>query len=153
MVGLAALLPARGIGAVGFGYATDIAIGLLFFLYGARLSPQTALAGARHWRLHLVVFCATYVVFPLLGIAARLLVPTVLSPDLYVGVLFLCCLPSTVQSSIAFTSIARGNVAAAICSASFSNLVGIVLTPILVAVLLSGHGTGLSLHSIGSIVL
>ncbi|BCJ30363.1 bile acid:sodium symporter family protein [Actinocatenispora sera] len=153
MVGLAALLPARGVGATGFGYATDIAIGLLFFLYGARLSPQTALAGAKHWRLHLVVFCATYVMFPLLGIAARLLVPTILSPDLYVGVLFLCCLPSTVQSSIAFTSIARGNVAAAICSASFSNLVGIVITPLLVAVLLSGHGTGLSLHSISEIVL
>ena len=152
-VGLAALLPARGVGATGFGYATDLAIGLLFFLYGARLSPQTALAGARHWRLHLVVFCATYVLFPLLGIAARLLVPTVLSPELYVGVLFLCCLPSTVQSSIAFTSIAKGNVAAAICSASFSNLVGIVITPLLVAVLLSGHGTGLSLHSISEIVL
>lgn len=153
MVGLAALLPARGEGATIAGYATDVAIGLLFFLYGVRLSPQTALAGARHWRLHLVVFLATYGLFPVLGLASRLLVPSVLSPQLYVGVMFLCTLPSTVQSSIAFTSIARGNVAAAICAASFSNLVGIVLTPVLVAVLLSGNGGGFSIDSVEQIVV
>jgi solute carrier family 10 (sodium/bile acid cotransporter), member 7 len=154
MVGLAALLPARGAGATAAGYATDVAIGLLFFLYGARLSPQTALAGARHWRLHLVVFLATFALFPALGLATRLLVPALLSPQLYVGVMFLCTLPSTVQSSIAFTAIARGNVAAAICAASFSNLVGIVLTPVLVAVLLAGHGAaGFSVGSMEQIVV
>ena len=52
--------------------------------------------------------------------------------------LFLTLLPSTVQSSIAFTSIARGNVAAAVCAASFSSLVGIVLTPLLAAWLIGG---------------
>ncbi|WP_439333696.1 bile acid:sodium symporter, partial [Streptomyces albidochromogenes] len=45
------------------------------------------------------------------------------------GLQFLCLVPSTVQSSIAFTSIARGNVPAAICAGSFSSLVGIVATP------------------------
>ncbi|GAA4213142.1 bile acid:sodium symporter family protein [Actinocatenispora rupis] len=153
-VALAALLPARGVGAVVVGHVTDLAIALLFFLYGARLSAQTALAGAKHWRLHLVVFASTYVLFPVLGIAARVLVPTVLTPQLYVGVLFLCCLPSTVQSSIAFTAVAKGNVAAAICSASFSNLIGVVITPLLVAALLSGHGaSGFSLGSVEQILL
>jgi sodium/bile acid cotransporter 7 len=152
-VGVASLLPARGMGAVVFGHATTIAVGLLFFLYGARLSPQAALAGVRHWRLHLVVLLSTFALFPVLGLATRLLVPTVLTPALQVGVVFLCVLPSTVQSSIAFTSIARGNVAAAICAASFSNLIGILLTPLLVAVLLSSNGGGFSANSVRDIVL
>ncbi|WP_199730510.1 bile acid:sodium symporter family protein [Amycolatopsis panacis] len=148
-VGIASLLPATGSAATGFGIASKIAVGLLFFLYGARLSGQEALDGLRHWRLHTTVLCATFVLFPLLGLAASLLSPGLLTEPLYTGVLFLCLLPSTVQSSIAFTSIAKGNVAAAICSASLSNLLGIVLTPLLVALLLSADGPGVS----GSAVL
>jgi solute carrier family 10 (sodium/bile acid cotransporter), member 7 len=152
-VALASLLPARGAVATGFGYATTIAIGLLFFLYGARLSTGEAIDGLKHWRLHSVVFAATFVLFPLLGLAASLLVPVILTPQLWAGLMFLCCLPSTVQSSIAFTSIARGNVAAAICSASFSNLIGIVLTPLLVALLVfTNGGNGISLGSVLDIV-
>src|SRR5690349_2154250 len=51
-VGIAALLPARGAVATGVGHATTVAIGLLFFLYGARLSTREAIEGLRHWRLH-----------------------------------------------------------------------------------------------------
>jgi sodium/bile acid cotransporter 7 len=119
-VAVACVLPARGGAATVAGVATTVAVGLLFFLYGVRLSPAEALDGLRHWRLHVTVLVATFVMFPLLGLAARLLVPAVLTPTLYAGVLFLCALPSTVQSSIAFTSIAKGNVAAAICGASLS---------------------------------
>ncbi|AHI00734.1 bile acid:sodium symporter [Kutzneria viridogrisea] len=152
-VGIASLLPARGGWATAFEHLTTIVIALLFFLYGARLSAREALDGLRHWRLHGLVFASTFVLFPLLGLAARLLVPTVLSPQLYLGVLFLCCLPSTVQSSIAFTSIARGNVPAAICAASFSNLAGIVLTPLLVGLLITTRGGGFSAQSFLDIVL
>ena len=136
MVGLASLEPARGVGAVGAGYATDAAIALLFFLHGARLQPQAALAGARHWRLHVVVFLSTFGLFPALGLAARAVAPGLLTGPLWTGVLLLCVLPSTVQSSIAFTSIARGNVPAALCAATASNLLGILLTPLLAGLLL-----------------
>jgi sodium/bile acid cotransporter 7 len=140
VVALAALFPASGtIGDV-LSVATKVAIALLFFLYGARLSPTDALHGLRHWRLHMLVLAATFVAFPLLGLAARGVVPSVLTPDLYPGVLFLCLVPSTVQSSIAFTSIAHGNVPAAIVSASLSNILGVVLTPLLVVLLM--HTTG-----------
>jgi len=152
-VALASLLPARGLWVPVFGNATTVAIGLLFFLYGIRLSPREALAGIKHWRLHGIVFASTFVLFPLLGLGLRVLVPGVISPDLYIGLLYVCCLPSTVQSSIAFTSIARGNVSAAICSASFSNLVGIVLTPLLVGALLTTNGGGFSAGSVGDIML
>jgi solute carrier family 10 (sodium/bile acid cotransporter), member 7 len=152
-VGIASLLPASGGTATGFGIASNIAVGLLFFLYGARLSGQEALDGIRHWRLHVTVLAATFVLFPLLGLATSVLSPGLLTSPLYTGVLFLCLLPSTVQSSIAFTSIAKGNVAAAICSASVSNLLGIVVTPLLVAVLLSSDGPGVSGSAVLNIVL
>ncbi len=149
---LASLLPARGSFAVWAGYAADAGIVLLFFLHGAKLSREAIWAGARNWRLHLAVFAVTFMLFPLLGLgfAALPFVPEVLAA----GLLFLTLLPSTVQSSIAFTAIARGNVAAAVCSASFSNLIGILVTPALVALLMRvGGGGGVSLASVEAILL
>lgn len=152
-VGLAALLPARGPAATAADLASTGAVALLFFLYGARLSTREALDGLRHWRLHLTVLACTFVFFPLLGLAARVLVPGLLTAPLYDGLLFLCLVPSTVQSSIAFTSIARGNVPAAICAGSFSSLAGIVLTPLLAAALLGGGAGGFSPDSLLKITL
>ena len=152
-VGIATLLPAEGSAAPVFGDASVLAVGLLFFLYGARLSAEAMLSAARHWRLHVVVLASTFVLFPVLGLCTAVLMPTVLTPPLYVGVLFLCTLPSTVQSSIAFTSIAGGNVPAAICSASLSNLLGTLLTPALVGLLLTTHGSGFSGQSLRDIAL
>ncbi|MFE7947771.1 bile acid:sodium symporter family protein [Streptomyces sp. NPDC057426] len=152
-VGIAALLPASGAAATIADGASTAAIALLFFLYGARLSTREALDGLKHWRLHLTVLAATFAVFPLLGLAAKGLVPAVLTPSLHSGLLFLCLVPSTVQSSIAFTSMARGNVPAAICAGSFSSLAGIVLTPLLAAVLLGGGAGGFPADSLLRIVL
>ncbi|MEU2116206.1 bile acid:sodium symporter family protein [Streptomyces sp. NPDC016459] len=152
-VALAALLPASGTAADAVEGASTGAVALLFFLYGARLSTREALDGLRHWRLHLTVLGSTFLLFPLLGLAARGLVPTVLTPQLYSGLLFLCLVPSTIQSSIAFTSIARGNVPAAICAGSFSSLAGIVLTPLLAALLLGDSAGGLSADGLLRIVL
>ncbi|MCJ0873104.1 bile acid:sodium symporter family protein [Streptomyces sp. AP-93] len=152
-VGLAALLPARGAAASVAEAASTAAVALLFFLYGARLSTREALDGMRHWRLHLTVLASTFLLFPLLGLAAHALVPTVLTPPLYSGLLFLCLVPSTIQSSIAFTSIARGNVPAAICAGSFSSLIGIFLTPLLAAGLLGNSAGGFSPDSLLKIVL
>lgn len=129
---LASIFPATGTAEEVLGWVTRIAIGLLFLLYGARLSPQQAWEGVKHWRLHSVVLAATYLVFPLIGLSLSFLAPEVLTDELYTGILFLCLVPSTVQSSIAFTSIARGNVAGAVVSASFSNIVGVLVTPLLV---------------------
>jgi solute carrier family 10 (sodium/bile acid cotransporter), member 7 len=139
-VALAALLPARGAAADVMSVAAKAVIALLFFLYGARLSPQQAWQGVQRWQLHLLVLAATFVVFPVLGLAARGLVPWLMNLDLYNGLLFLCLVPSTVQSSIAFTSIARGNVSAALVSASLSNIVGVALTPLLVVLLMDTTG-------------
>ena len=152
-VAIAAIIPARGVGADAMGYVTYLAVALLFFLYGARLSPQAIVAGVMHWRLQGLVFLATFALFPILGLIIVGLCRPWLAPDLALGLMFVAVLPSTVQSSIAFTSIARGNVPAALCSASISNLAGIVVTPLLVALLLTSHGGGFSLSALKDISL
>ncbi|MGD9483203.1 bile acid:sodium symporter family protein [Streptomyces sp. TRM70308] len=139
-VALAALLPATGGAADAVRTASSVGVGLLFFLYGARLSTREAVDGLRHWRLHLTVLLCTFAVFPLLGLAAGALVPHVLTEELWHGLLFLCVVPSTVQSAIAFTSLARGNVPAAICAGTYSSLLGMVLTPLLAAALIGTAG-------------
>jgi sodium/bile acid cotransporter 7 len=139
-VGLATLLPCRGEAALWLDRVTDAAIMLLFFLHGAKLPREAILRGVAHWRLHAAVFASTFVLFPLLGWLLGPLARALLTPELALGMLFVCTLPSTVQSSIAFTSIAGGNVPAAVVSASLSSLLGIVLTPALVEGLLATHG-------------
>lgn len=141
-VGLATVLPCRGRVAEAFEVVTHGAIALLFFLHGAKLSRRAALGGVSHWRLQLVVLLSTFVLFPILGLALRPLYAPLLGEDLTLGVLLLCTLPSTVQSSIAFTAIARGNVSAAVFAASASSLLGIFFTPALVGLLLGAEGRG-----------
>ncbi|MGG7519771.1 bile acid:sodium symporter family protein [Allorhizobium undicola] len=154
-VALASVLPITGEAADIFGIATRIAIAALFFLHGARLSRQVIVAGLLHWRLHLAILSTTFVIFPLLGLLLGLAIHDLLPPPLYLGILYICVLPSTVQSSIAFTSMAGGNVAAAICAASASNIFGMFLTPILCGLLLStsGHDGTVSLDAIWQICL
>ena len=152
MVGLASVLPVQGHAAVVAGVITKGAIALLFFLHGARLAPKAALAGARHWQLHTVVLLSTFVLFPALGLGLRAALPNLLTPALWTGVILLCVLPSTVQSSIAFTSIARGNVPAALCAATASNLLGMGLTPLLAGLLLGTQG-GFNAHGVWDIVM
>lgn len=151
-VGLATVLPVQGQIAQGVHYLAEAAIALLFFLHGARLPREEVVAGMAHWRLHLLIFSLTFVAFPLIGWAVVATLPhSLLPPALAIGVQFLCLLPSTVQSSIAFTSMARGNVAAAVCSSTLSNISGILMTPLLVALFLKVQGTALSLDTLQTI--
>jgi sodium/bile acid cotransporter 7 len=152
---LASVFPCRGNAAMIVNASTNVAVGLLFFLHGAKLSREAVLAGATNWRLHTLVLASTFVLFPLLGLAFKPLLSLLITPDLYAGVLFLCTLPSTVQSSIAFTSIAKGNVPAAVCAASASSLIGIFLTPALVSLVVTHPGAAARSpwHTVGNIVM
>jgi sodium/bile acid cotransporter 7 len=138
---LGSLLPATGTAFDVVRWASTIGIGLLFFLYGARLSTAETVRNLRHWRLQLSILSVTFVVFPLMGLATRLLPDSWLAPQLAAGLLLLTLVPSTVQGCVVYTRIARGNVAAAVVSASTSNLLGVLLTPLLVALLLGGEAS------------
>ncbi|HWU03596.1 MAG TPA: bile acid:sodium symporter family protein [Novosphingobium sp.] len=152
-VALAAVLPARGVATVWVDHGVTGAVGLLFLLYGARLQPSAIWAGIAHWRLQALIFASTFILFPLIGIVVVRALGQALPRDVLAGLMFLCLLPSTVQSSVAFTGIARGNVPAALCSASLSNLLGVVITPLLVAQLLPAASGGFSLKALEDIAM
>lgn len=152
-VALSAVFPARGQWVGVTDTAVYVAVATLFLLYGARLAPSAMWAGLSHWRLQLAIVASTFVLFPLLGLGMNAVAANWLPRDILFGMLFLCLLPSTVQSSIAFTSIARGNVPAALCAASLSNMLGVVVTPMLVALLLPAAGAGISVKALENIAL
>lgn len=151
-VALASIFPARGVGAEAVDMASTITIALLFFLHGLRLRRESLISAVADWKIHLLILALTFVMFPLLGLGMRAALGPLLPAPLWMGLLFLTVLPSTVQSSIAFTSIARGNVAVALCAAAFSNLVGVIVTPLLAGLVL-GAQAGISLAQIGRIAV
>jgi solute carrier family 10 (sodium/bile acid cotransporter), member 7 len=153
VVAVSTVIPCDGAGARVFGALAKIAIALLFFLQGARLSREAIVKGLTHWRIHCVTSSVTFAFFPAIALLLSIALPTLLPRMLWTGVLFACALPSTVQSSIALTSIAEGNVAAAVCSATMSNLFGIVLSPLLFSMMSRLHGGGIDAHGIGQIIL
>ncbi|WP_075181396.1 bile acid:sodium symporter family protein [Pantoea sp. 1.19] len=152
---LASFLPARGAFVPFFDGLTTAAIALLFFMHGAKLSREKIIAGSSHWRLHLWIMFSTFVLFPLLGLALVWWHPVNVGEEIYTGFLYLCILPATVQSAIAFTSMAGGNVAAAVCAASASSLLGVFISPLLVNLVMNVHSDGPSngLEQIGKILL
>jgi len=148
---LASVAPARGEAADIVAIVTNVAIGGLFFLYGARLTTQAIVQGIVHWRLQGLVLISTFVLFPVLGEIVLFVFGRHLNAALGMGLLFVCILPSTVQSSIAFTSIARGNVPAALCCASLSNVLGVVVTPLLTATLMTSGHSVIGFHTLRDI--
>ena len=136
-----------------FEWITNLAIGLLFFMHGAKLSGSAILAGMGHWRLHLLVFSCTFVLFPLLGSALRPLLTPMIGAELY-GHALLMRAAGHGAVGHRLTSLARGNIPAAVCSAAASSLIGIFLTPLLVLLLMGAQGEGGStLDAIGKIVV
>lgn len=141
-LGLGIVVPCSGTGAVFFDWLTNAAIVLLFFLYGVKLSRKSVVEGLLNWRLQSMVFAFTFVFFPVVIPLLRSLLEPMVGGALFMGLVYVACLPSTVQSSIAFTAVAGGNVPAAVCSASVSSLLGVFLTPLLVSLLFTTDGSG-----------
>ena len=150
---LATLLPASGSAAVAVNWLANVTVVLLFFFHGAKLARSAVIAGLTHWRLHLLILACTFVMFPLLGLLLAALFEGTLSPALWTGVLFMAALPSTVQSSIAFVSIAQGNVPAAIAAASASQVAGVVLTPLLVGLMVGAQGGDMASAGIAKVAM
>jgi len=115
-------------------------VALIFFLHGLALSFAALKAGTLRWPLHVVVQTCTFVLFPVLGLLLLALAGRWISPELRLGFLYLCALPSTVSSSVAMTAAARGNVAAAVFNATLSSLLGVFLTPFWMGALMKADG-------------
>ena len=124
-------------------------VSLIFFFYGAKLSPESLISGLTNWRLHLLVQLSTFLFFPLIISVFKLFMPDYFLTLTGIGIYFLAALPSTVSSSVVMIAIARGNIAAGIFNASISSILGIFLTPLLMSGILEKATAGFDIsHTI-----
>jgi solute carrier family 10 (sodium/bile acid cotransporter), member 7 len=151
VIALATLLPARGQGLEIASGVSNAAIFVLFFFHGLRLAHSSVWEGLKHWRLQSAVLLFGFGAIPLFGLSLNALLPSLLQPELWLGLLFLCALPSTVQSAISNSSMAGGNVAASVIAAALSNLSGVILTPLIFAALAQVGGAEANLGAITKI--
>ncbi|AFD05770.1 bile acid:sodium symporter family protein [Solitalea canadensis] len=115
---------------------------LIFFFYGLKLNRAKLKSGLSNWRLHLMVQASTYLIFPIVVFTVYKLFGNQNAHWLWVGVLFLSAIPSTVSSSVVMVSIGGGNIPGAIFNASISSLIGVFLTPFWMEIFFSsGSGT------------
>ncbi|HEY1084460.1 MAG TPA: bile acid:sodium symporter family protein [Prosthecobacter sp.] len=118
-------------------------IALILFFQGLSLALEKIKSGAANWRLHLIIQCFTFLVFPMVGWLMNAAMPLLL-PDqpqaVRDGFLYLCVLPSTISTSVVLTAVAGGNTAGALFNAAFSNILGVVVTPVLVHLMMQQTG-------------
>lgn len=116
-------------------------LSVVFFFYGLKLNLKKLRSQLSNWRMHIIVHLSTFVLFPLLALAIK---PAFSQDDtmLWLGIFYLCALPSTVSSSVVMVSIAGGNIPAAIFNASLSTLAGIFITPLWMLPLLENQPGG-----------
>lgn len=161
-IGLASIAPVDGQAAQLIGTLSFCMIVFMFFAHGLRLSREAVLSAIKNWRLHVMILSITFVLYPILGVGAQALFGGALSPGLSLGIVYLTLVPSTVQSSIAFTAAAKGDVASAVASAAASNSLGVIITPLLASLLLHevgatgagvGSGLGASLYGVIGLIL
>ena len=149
-VGLAWLFPeagARG-GWMQTEITTKFAVAFVFLAQGLTLPAKALRDGASQWKLHMGVQTFCFVGIPLIGILLASLVGAQLPADLRLGFLFLCVLPSTIVMSVALSTVAGGNVAAAIFNAVLSNVLGVLVTPAWVAWLMKTSSESYELSSV-----
>jgi sodium/bile acid cotransporter 7 len=151
-VALAFLLPEAGAsgGWLQSQVTTKAGVAVIFLLQGLTLPSSALRKGLSQWRLHLLVQTFTFVFFPLLGIALDRLFGRFLPPDLALGFLYLCVLPSTVSTSVVLTGLAGGNTVGAIFNAVLSNVLGVFITPLWIAWLMQKGGSS---QPLGPVIL
>ncbi|ELV8554220.1 bile acid:sodium symporter [Vibrio fluvialis] len=135
----------RSGGVIHLDHATGIGIAIVFFLHGLGLSPQAIKAGLTNWRLHVYIQMATFVVYPILWVIFGEAFLAYMPPALAFGFCYLLVLPSTISSSVAMTSVGKGNVPGAIFNASLSSILGVFITPLLIQLFMGFEGVQLDL--------
>ncbi|EPA8366461.1 bile acid:sodium symporter family protein [Vibrio fluvialis] len=135
----------RSGGVIHLDQLTGIGIAIVFFLHGLGLSPQAIKAGLTNWRLHVYIQMATFVVYPILWVIFGEAFLAYMPSALAFGFCYLLVLPSTISSSVAMTSVGKGNVPGAIFNASLSSILGVFITPLLIQLFMGFEGVQLDL--------
>jgi len=129
-------------------WVASYGLSIVFFLYGLTLAPEKMREGFAKWKVHVAVQLATFVLFPIVVLAIGFFAEGLFPPEVWLGFFYVAALPSTVSSSVAMTSLARGNVPVAIFNATLSAFLGVFLTPLLMAWYMQTTGHSLPLEAV-----
>jgi sodium/bile acid cotransporter 7 len=124
---------------------TKVGIAFIFFLHGLSLSPAAIKTGVSNWKLHICTQLSTFLLYPLIWIICKSLFLAYMPTALAFGFCYLFVLPSTISSSVALTSVAKGNVPGAIFNASLSSVLGVFITPMFVYLFMGVQGAHMDL--------
>ena len=130
------------------------AIFVLFFLNGLRLPREEVLRGVRHMRFlaPLALWCFAAMALAGWGLAqagSALHLPSTVA----LGLLFIGCLPSTVQSATAYSSLGGGNVAVSVVAAAFLNILGVFLSAPLFSLMAGSEAAAFDLAALERVLL
>lgn len=140
-IALAAVLPASGEGRAIAQTAANIGIFALFLFNGMRIRRSEIAAGAANLRFLMPLSLWVFGIMALVGLGLSTFAPAPIPPLVAAGFLYLGVLPTTIQSSTSYCSLAQGNVALSVIAAALLSLIGVFLSvPLFLA--LGGAGEG-----------
>lgn len=139
---LAWLLPGPGApdGLLRPSLAVPAALFLVFLASGLTLRTETIIAGLANWRVHLFVHVFLFAIGPVLALLLLTIAGGGMEPNLRLGIFYLAALPCTISTAVVYTTAAGGNQMVALFNATVSNVLGVVLVPLLIATQLSIGG-------------
>ncbi|KAI9179636.1 LRR receptor-like serine/threonine-protein kinase RGI2 [Blastocladiella emersonii ATCC 22665] len=118
------------------------AVMVVFFLSGLGLKSQVLKQAFSHWRAHVVIQALSFGVTPALGYAvAKLMSLTSVNDALVAGFVVAVSMPTTISSNVIMTDAARGNEAVSLINATLGNILGIVVSPLLLLLYLGARTT------------
>jgi solute carrier family 10 (sodium/bile acid cotransporter), member 7 len=130
------------------GWTNRLVVFLLFLITGLTLPSDRIRQDLSNPRLHILIQTFIFVVAPALFLTASPLFRDAMDGQLLVGIFALAVLPTTVSSCIVFAQSANGNTVGAVFNASLANTVGILLSPLLLSLFLSGAGRALPVQQL-----
>ena len=139
---LAAVFPASGVWRNAAQLAANAGIFILFLANGMRIARSEIVSGIANWRFFLPLTLWIFGAMAVVGLALSHAGDALLPPLLAVGFLYLGVLPTTVQSSTSYSSLAGGNIALSVIAAASMSILGVFISvPIFLA--LGGSGEGM----------
>ncbi len=129
---------------------TKAAVFVIFILQGLSLPMDEIKRGLLQYRTHLFIESFIFLFIPALVWFCMLLTGGIFPFDLRMGFLFLAIVPTTISSSVVFTTQAGGSTMVALFNASASNVLGIFLVPLWVSWQV---GQSVALPPVGNLIL
>ncbi len=119
---------------------TTVIVALVFLGMGFTLPSESLIVGLSKWKIHLFIQFFIFIFIPVFFFITISFFKTYISTELYIGLLALAVLPTTISTCSVFTQLSDGDLVLTLFNASLSNIMGVIISPILLSLLLREVG-------------